>query len=266
MSRFATWLWLLVLVLSSSGHADEVRVAAASDLNFVFREVAAGFEKQSGHRLRVSYGSSGNFFAQIQSGAPFDVFFSADAEYPRRLQAEGLSQEGSLYVYAIGRIVIWAPRGSPDLRKEDLGKDGMRALLNPAVRKIAIANPKHAPYGRAAVAALKHFGIYQQVESRLVYGENVSQAAQFVESGNAQAGILALSLASAPQMKDRGQMWLIPEEAHPRLEQAAVVLRAARSPKAAAALLDYLRGPDGQAILKRYGFQLPEPHLPEPKP
>lgn len=252
VNKLAAALLLLVGVLSSSGHADEIRVAAASDLNFALKEVAAGFEKQSGHTLRVSYGSSGNFFAQIQGGAPFDVFFSADAEYPRKLETEGLAQERSLYVYAIGRIVIWAPRGSLDLKK-----DGMRALLNPAVRKIAIANPRHAPYGRAAVAALKHFGIYEQVESRLVYGENVSQAAQFVESGNAQAGILALSLASAPQMKE-GEMWLIPETAHPRLEQAAVVLRAGRSPEAARALLDYLRGSEGQAILKRYGFRLPE--------
>jgi len=266
VKRLATALLLLVGVLSSSGHADEVRLAAASDLNFAFREIAVGFEKQTGHTLRASYGSSGNFFAQIQSGAPFDVFFSADAEYPRKLEAEGLTQKGSLHIYAIGRIVLWAPRGSAALRKEDFAKDGMRALLNSAVRKIAIANPKHAPYGRAAMAALKHFGIYEQVESRLVYGENVSQAAQFVESGNAQAGIIALSLASAPQMQERGEMWLVPEEAHPRLEQAVVVLRAARSPKAARALLDYLRGPDGQAILQRYGFQLPEPHLPEPKP
>ncbi len=254
----ATYLVLLVAALASSGRADEFRVAAASDLNFAFQEVATGFEKHTGHKLRVSYGSSGNFFAQIRGGAPFDVFLSAEAEYPRKLEAEGLTQKGSLHIYAVGRIAIWAPRGSPELRKEDLAKQGMRALLHPSVRKIAIANPRHAPYGRAAVAALKHFGIYQQVESRLVYGENVAQALQFVESGNAQAGIIALSLASAPQMKERGEHWVVPEDAHPRLEQAAVVLRAARSPQAARALLDYLRGPYGQAILKRYGFQLPE--------
>ena len=243
----------LLLLCSWSARADEVTVAAAADLNFAFQEIAAGFEKQTGHRLRISYGSSGNFFAQIQSGAPFDAFFSADAEYPRKLEAGGLAQPGSVYVYAIGRIVIWAPRGTLDFDRE-----GMRALLHPVVRRIAIANPKHAPYGRAAVAALKHFGIYEQVEPKLVYGENVAQAAQFVESGNAQAGILARSLASAPQMKDHGDLWLIPEEAHPRLEQAAVILRKARSPQAAKALLDYLRGREGQAILKRYGFQPPE--------
>ncbi len=258
MKRLATGFWLLMGVLTSSGHADEIRVAAASDLNFVLREVAAGFEKQSGRRLRVSYGSSGNFFAQIRSGAPFDVFFSADADYPLKLEAEGLTQPASLHVYAVGRIVVWTLRGAHPLRQEDMSQAGIRVLLNPGIRKIAIANPKHAPYGRAAVAALKHFGLYQQVEPRLVFGENVAQAAQFVESGNAQAGIIALSLASAPQMKERGEMWLIPQEAHPRLEQAAVVLRAARSPRAAAALLDYLRSPEGQAILKRYGFQLPE--------
>ncbi len=245
--------FFLLLSAALPGGADEVTVAAASDLSFAFQEVAAGFEKKTGHRLRVSYGSSGNFFAQIRSGAPFDVFFSADADYPRKLEAEGLAEPGSLHVYALGRIAVWVPRGTLDLQK-----DGISALLNPAVRKIAVANPRHAPYGRAAVAALKHFGIYEQVESRLVYGENVSQAAQFVESGNAQAGIIALSLASAPQMKDRGEIWLVPEAAHPRLEQAAVMMRAARSPKAARALLEYLRGPEAQAILKRYGFQLPE--------
>jgi len=246
-------MFLVLLSLLLPARADEVSVAAASDLSFAFKEVAVGFEKQTGHTLRVSTGSSGNFFAQIRSGAPFGVFFSADAEYPRTLEKEGLTQPDSLYIYAVGRIVIWAAPG-----KLDLKKDGMRALLDPSVGKIAIANPRHAPYGRAAVAALKHFGIYEQVESRLVFGENVSQAAQFVESGNAQAGIIALSLASAPQMKDRGEQWLIPEDAHSKLEQAAVILRAARSPKAARALLDYLRGPEGQAILKRYGFQLPE--------
>lgn len=252
LTRFIPML-LLLLSLPWPARADEVSVAAASDLSFAFKEVAVGFKKQTGHTLRVSTGSSGNFFAQIRSGAPFDVFFSADAEYPRTLKKEGLTQPDSLHIYAIGRIVIWAPRG-----KLDLKKDGMRALLDPSIRKVAIANPRHAPYGRAAVAALKHFGIYQQVESRLVFGENVSQAAQFVESGNAQAGIIALSLASAPQMKDRGEQWLIPEEAHPKLEQAAVILRAVRNPKAARALLDYLRGPEGQAILKRFGFQVPE--------
>jgi len=244
---------LILMGLSLAARADEVTAAAASDLSFAFKEIAAGFEKQTGHTLRLSTGSSGNFFAQIRVGAPFDVFFSADAEYPRTLEREGSAQPGSLYIYAIGRIVIWAPRGSLNLKK-----DGMRALLDPTVRKIAIANPRHAPYGRAAVAALKHFGIYEQVESRLVFGENVSQAAQFVESGNAQAGVIAMSLASAPQMKDRGEHWLIPEEAHPKLEQAAVILRAARSPMAARALFDYLRGPQGQAILKRYGFQIPK--------
>jgi molybdate transport system substrate-binding protein len=246
-------MFLLLLSLPSVARADEVSVAAASDLSFAFKEVAVGFKKQTGHTMRVSTGSSGNSFAQIRNGAPFDVFFSADAEYPRTLEREGLAQPDSLYIYAIGRIVIWAQKG-----KVDLKKDGMRVLLHPPVRKIAIANPRHAPYGRAAVAALKHFGIYKQVEAKLVYGENVSQAAQFVESGNAQAGIIALSLASAPQMKDHGEQWLIPEEAHPRLEQAAVILRTARNAKAAQALFDYLRGAEGQAILKRYGFQLPE--------
>ena len=176
--------------------AGEMKIAAASDLTFAFKDVVARFEKQTGNRVRLTYGSSGNFFSQIQNGAPFDLFFSADVSFPQKLEAAGLTEPGSIYEYAKGEIVIWVLNGS----KLDLSK-GLAVLLDPNIRKIAIANPLHAPYGAAAVAAMKHVGIYDQVKDKFVQGENISQTAQFVHSGNADVGIIALSLALAPAMK-----------------------------------------------------------------
>ncbi len=185
-------------------------MAAAADLKFAMQDVAAQFEKQSGTKVDVTYGSSGNFFSQLQNGAPFDLFFSADIDYPKKLEAAGLAEPGTLYEYAIGRIAIWTPADA----KVDVASLGWKTLLDPSVQKIAIANPEHAPYGRAAVAALQKAGIYDQVKPKLVYGENISQAAQFVQSGNAQAGIVAMSLAVSPGMKD-GKRWEIPADMHP---------------------------------------------------
>src|SRR3989440_642733 len=165
-------------------------------------ELAEKFEKQSGTKVNVTYGSSGNFFSQMQNGAPFDLFFSADIEYPRRLEAMGLAEPGTLYEYAVGRIAIWTPADS----KVDVTKQGWKTLLDASVEKLAIANPEHAPYGRAAIAALQPAGLYESVKSKLVYGENISQAAQFVQSGNAQAGVVAVSLAGLPAVDD-GERW-----------------------------------------------------------
>ncbi|MGB4786358.1 MAG: molybdate ABC transporter substrate-binding protein, partial [Candidatus Acidiferrum sp.] len=158
-----------------------------------------------------------------------------------------------LYNYAVGRIVIWMPQGV----KVDLNAQGMNALLDAAVQKIAIANPAHAPYGRAAVAAMKKSGIYEKVEPKLVYGENISQATQFVQSGNAQAGIIALALAISPGMKDLGKMWLIPSELHPPIEQAAVVVKSSQKKEAAKAFLEYIKSAAGTAVMDRYGFTTP---------
>jgi molybdate transport system substrate-binding protein len=232
--------------------AQEIRVAAAADLHFALDELAAQYEKQTGAKIDVSYGSSGNFFAQIQNGAPFDVFLSADIEYPRKLEATGLAEPGTLYEYAVGRIAIWMPTDA----HADLAKLRWKALLDPKVEKIAIANPEHAPYGRAAVAALRKQGIYEQVRAKLVYGENIAQAAQFVASGNAQAGILALSLAISPAMKD-GKRWEIPADMYSPIEQAAVILNSAKNKNDARAFLSYLRSATGRKILESYGFSLP---------
>src|SRR6266849_4834798 len=246
----------LALALPATHPADarEIRIAAAADLKFAMQEVAAEFEKESRTRVDVTYGSSGNFFSQIQNGAPFDLFFSADIDYARRLEAVGLAEPGTLYEYAVGRIVLWTSADA----KADVSKEGWRALLDSTVQKIAIANPEHAPYGRAAVAALKNAGIYEQVKGKLVYGENISQAAQFVQSGNAQAGIVAMSLAVSPAMRD-GKRWEIPAQVHPALEQGAIVLKDAKNKVAAMAFLDFVKSPAGRAILEKYGFAFTGP-------
>jgi molybdate transport system substrate-binding protein len=245
---------LSALLVFRPAAAQEVRVAAAADLKFVLDELGTQHEKQTGRKINVSYGSSGNFFAQIQNGAPFDVFLSADIEYPRKLEAAGLAEPGTLYEYAVGRIVIWMPAD----RGADLAKLDWKALLDPSIQKIAIANPEHAPYGRAAVAALRNAGIYEQVRAKLVYGENIAQAAQFVASGNAQAGILALSLAISPPMRE-GKRWEIPANMHPPIEQAAVILKSAKDKDGARAFLTFLKTAEARKILESYGFSAPAP-------
>src|SRR5258707_935557 len=190
---------LFALLAFRATNAQEIRVAAAADLKFALDELDAQYQKQTGKQIDVSYGSSGNFFAQIQNGAPFDLLLSADIEYPRKLEAAGLAEPGTLYEYAVGRIVIWMPADA----RGDVAKLGWKALLEPGLERIGIANPEHAPYGRAAVAALRNAGVYEQVRRRLVYGENIAQAAQFVASGSAQAGILPLSLAGFPPLRAR---------------------------------------------------------------
>ncbi len=229
-----------------------VTVAAASDLTDVMNEIAASFERETGCAVRVSTGSSGNFLSQIENGAPFDVFFSADIEYPKKLESEGLAAPASTYLYAIGKIVLWTRNDS----RLDISK-GLVVLRDPAVQKISIANPQHAPYGRAAEEALRKSGIYDAVKSQLVLGENISQAAQFVESGNADVGILALSLAVSPVMKQKGRFEAIPEDLYKPIEQGAVVTRAAPNPRGARIFLDYIKIPAITALLERYGFALP---------
>ena len=253
--RFASRCLLLLLstmLTLQAANAQEIRVAAAADLKFALDDLTARYEKEAGKQIDVSYGSSGNFFAQIQNGAPFDIFFSADIDYPRKLEAAGLAEQGTLYEYAVGRIVIWMPSDA----RVDLASRGWKVLLQPNVEKIAIANPEHAPYGRAAVDALRNAGIYEQVRGKLVYGENIAQAAQFVASGNAQAGIIALSLAISPAMQ-AGQRFEIPTNMHLPIEQAAVILKDAKDKEGARAFLAFVKSSTGRKILESYGFTLP---------
>ena len=231
----------------AQAQTKQLRIAAAADLKFALSELAAQYEKQTGTKIDVTYGSSGNFFSQLKNGAPFDVFFSADVEYPRELADSGLANPFTLREYAVGRIVIWSPPGAT----MDPALSNWNALLDPTVHKIAIANPAHAPYGRAAVAALRKAGIYDKIEAKLVYGENISQAAQFVQSGNAQAGIIALSLAVSPAMQD-GKRWEVPADLYPPIRQAAVVLSASTDQSAARQFLDYVTSREGQNILAKY--------------
>lgn len=232
--------------------AEEITIAAASDLNFAFREIVAEYEKTTGNHVRLSLGSSGNFFAQIQNGAPFDLYFSADIAYPRKLEEAALTVPGSLFQYAVGRIVLWAGHES----RIDVTQ-GFEVLREPTVKKVAIANPKHAPYGRAAVAAMEYFKVYDQVKDKLVLGENISQAAQFIESGACDIGIIALSLAVAPAMKSKGTYWQVPAESHPPLDQGAVILKSSKQQESAKQFLAFIKGDRGQEIMKRYGFTVP---------
>jgi molybdate transport system substrate-binding protein len=254
-TRFAVPLAIILALIAfgaAASGAQEVRVAAAADLKFAMQDLAGQFEKQSGTKVDVTYGSSGNFFSQLQNGAPFDLFFSADIDYPRKLDAAGLAVPGTLYEYAVGRIAIWT---SPDA-KVGVTQQGWKTLLDPSVQKISIANPEHAPYGRAAVAALQKAGIYDQIKAKLVYGENISQAAQFVQSGNAQAGIVAMSLAVSPGMKD-GKRWEIPADLHPPIEQAAILLKSAKNKESARAFLEFVKSETGRTALDKYGFTSP---------
>src|ERR1700682_234071 len=243
---------LAVLLVARHSVAQELKIAAAADLKFAMADLAAQFEKRAGGKLDVTYGSSGNFLSQIENGAPFDLFFSADSEYPKKLETAGLTEPGTLNEYALGRIVIWTSSDS----RIHVAKLGWKALLESSVEKIAIANPEHAPYGRAAVAALRNAGIYEQVRAKLVYGENIAQAAQFVASGNAQAGILALSLAVSPPMRD-AKRWEIPTNMYAPIEQCAVILKSAKNKEAARAFLPFLKSGAGRRILESYGFVLP---------
>ena len=252
MIRIILALCLFVITSVHLAVAEEITIAAASDLTFAFREIATEYEKASGNQVRLTLGSSGNFYAQIQNGAPFDLYFSADIAYPRKLEEAGLTVPGSLYQYAVGRIVLWTGHES----RIDVTK-GIEVLREPTVKKIAIANPKHAPYGRAAMAAMEYFKVYDQVKDKLILGENISQAAQFIESGACDIGIIALSLAIAPTMKSKGTYWEVPAEAHPSLDQGAVILKQSKNQEAARQFLEFIKGPHGQEIMKRYGFTLP---------
>jgi molybdate transport system substrate-binding protein len=233
--------------------SKELVVAAAADLSSALKEISDGYEKNTGVKVKLSFGASGALTQQIQNGAPFDVFFSADMDYPRQLIAAGQADGASLYQYAVGKLVLWAPADSP----LDVEHKGMSALLDPSVKKIAIANPQHAPYGRAAEAALRHAGMYDQIQDRLVLGENVAQAAQFAESGNVQVGFVALAHAIAPAMQGKGKYWVVPADYYPALAQGVVVLTHSQHKKEASEFVEYIKTKESAELLKRYGFAVP---------
>jgi molybdate transport system substrate-binding protein len=227
-------------------------VAAASDLLVTLPEVVKRFEREARASVTVSFGSSGNFFGQIQNGAPYDVYFSADINYPRQLVASGHADPSSLYRYATGRIVLWTRKGAGiDVTR------GLKGLVDSRVKRIAIANPRFAPYGRAAEAALRHEQIYDAVLGKLVLGDNISQTAQLVDSGNADVGIIALSLALGPALRASGTYTEIPATAHPPIDQAVVIVSASKNQALAREFLAFVRRPENAQHLHGFGFTMP---------
>jgi len=251
MVRRAIQVLAAFILLSGLCTAQDLTVAAAADLQFAMQDIVGQFQKQTGKQVRVIYGSSGNFFQQLQNGAPFDMFFSANLDYPKKLESAGLVEPGSFYEYAKGEIVLWVPTGS----KINV-KSGLSVLLEPTVQKIAIANPQHAPYGQAAVAALQTEGIYNKVKDKFVLGENISQTATFVLSGSADTGIVAMSLALSPNMKGKGLYFEIPASDYPPIAQACVILRSSRNKETAKQFSSFIKTAVATDTLKRYGFDV----------
>ncbi len=247
---FARWLspvvWILVCWLPA--HAEQVQVAVASNFVPPFREIAAEFEKSTGHNVLVSAGSSGKFYAQVKNGAPFDVFFSADDERPKLLEQEGLAVKGSRFTYAVGRLVLWSP--DPSLVK------GEQTLRIAVFKHLAMANPKTAPYGLAAMQAMVKLGVWEGLQTRIVQGENIGQTIGFIESGNAELGFVALSQALDPVLKGKGSRWDIPTTLHDPIAQDVVLLMKGQSNPAAKALMEFVRSPGAKTVIGRYGYEV----------
>lgn len=254
------WLTTGTILLISSAlgipaRSDQVPViAAAADLKFALTEIAAEFQKASGKQVKLAFGSTGNFATQIRQGAPFQMFLAADEKFVADLHNEGLTRdEGTLY--AEGRIVIIVPPGSA--LTPDPNLDGLAGLLEQGkITHFAIANPDHAPYGKRAEEALKHRGLWEKLQTKLVMGENVAQAAQFALSGNAEGGIVAYSLALAPELKGKSEFALIPHDWHEPLLQRMVLLK--NADPVAEEFYAYMRSPAARDIMKAYGFILPD--------
>ncbi|QGU32254.1 molybdate ABC transporter substrate-binding protein [Thermochromatium tepidum] len=245
-----TLLLATTLLLSLSAHAEKISIAAAADLKFAMDEIVTAFKKtHPTDEITVIYGSSGKFHTQIQQGAPYDLYFSADIDFPRALVKEGLAAS-DVRPYAFGRIVLWSTR-------LDATRMTLQSLTDPAITRIAIANPQHAPYGKRAEEALRSAKIWDQVEPKLVYGENIAHTAQFVQTGNAQVGIIALSLALNPELASQGGYWLIPDDLHEPLEQGFIITERAAGNALARSFADYMDSPEARRIMTHYGFVLP---------
>ncbi|HTN93262.1 MAG TPA: molybdate ABC transporter substrate-binding protein [Gallionella sp.] len=249
----AAKLLALVFLLAAGQTAraeEKLTIAAAADLQFALEEIIVSFRHiDPAARIETIYGSSGKFSTQIRQGAPYDLYFSADIAYPRELESEGYAASKA-QPYAVGRIVLWSQ--SRDARAMTLAD-----LADPAIHKIAIANPRHAPYGKRAEEALRSAGVWEKVEPKLVYGEDIAQTAQYVQSGNAQVGILALSLARSPQLAKQGSYVLISDRLHQPLLQGYIITRRAADNPLAQAFSRFMSGKEARTIMARYGFALP---------
>lgn len=246
MNKSLPALWLFLAALSPAG-AAEVSVAVASNFTAPMQAIAAGFERDTGHKAQLAFGSTGKFYAQIRNGAPFQVLLAADDEIPARLEQDGLALPGSRFTYAVGRLVLWSASADLVDGKGDVLRKG-------AFRKLAIANPRLAPYGRAAVEVLTGMGLTDALAPRFVQGENIAQTWQFVATGNAELGFVALSQVVREGRVAGGSSWIVPDRLHAPIRQDAVILAPGRDNAAAAALLRYLKGDRARAILQSYGY------------
>lgn len=251
MKSVARFLFACCLCLAMPAYAGKITIAAAADLKFAMDEIVAAFQRENpGEQVEAIYGSSGKFHTQVQQGAPYDLYFSADIAFPRELQKAGFAAS-AVMPYALGRIVLWS-------NTRDATKMTLASLADADIKRIAIANPKHAPYGKRAEEALRATGLWERVEPKLVYGENIAHAAQFVQTGNAQVGIIALALALNPQLASHGGYWLIPENLHQPLEQGFIITRRAENNPLAKQFADYMNSKPARAVMTRYGFVLPD--------
>ncbi len=250
MSVIRLLLVCLACLPAAGAHGARLSIAAAADLKFAMEDLIATFGKDHpADTLAATYGSSGAFYAQIRQGAPFDLFFSADSSYPAKLLQEGMAAS-AVKPYATGRLVLWSAR-------RDASRMTLADLAEPSIERIAIANPKHAPYGRCAAEVLHKAGLWDRVQPKLVYGENIAQTAQLVETGNAEVGLIALSLARHPEMARRGGYLLIPENLHTPLEQGFIITRHGKDNLLAASFAAFMETPAAREVLGRHGFTLP---------
>lgn len=250
MPFFRPLLLAGAMLFAAFAHAGKITIAAAADLKFAMDEIVATFQQaHSADQVDVIYGSSGKFHAQIQRGAPYDLYFSADIAFPRALAKAGFAAS-EVRPYAVGRIVLWS--AAMDARQMTLA-----SLTDARLARVAIANPRHAPYGKRAEEALRASGLWDTVEPKLVYGENIAHAAQFVQSGNAQVGVIALALAVSPELAGKGGYWLIPDHLHAPLEQGFIITRRAQGNALAQRFADYMGSQAARAVMTRYGFVLP---------
>jgi molybdate transport system substrate-binding protein len=250
MKLFRLLIVACFLCSAATAHAEKITIAAAADLKFAMDEISTSFKQSHpGNEVEVIYGSSGKFHTQIQQGAPYDLFFSADIGFPRELAKRGLAAS-DVKPYAVGRIVLWSA-------DRDATKMTLANLTDPRIARIAIANPKHAPYGKRAEEALRASGLWDTVQSKLVFGENIAQTAQYVQSGNAQVGIIALSLAVNPELAKKGGYYLIPGSLHNPLEQGYIITKLGGNKPLAKQFSDYMGSKQVRGVMTKYGFVLP---------
>jgi molybdate transport system substrate-binding protein len=240
---------LIALAFGTAAQADEVSVAVAANFTAPMQKIAVDFEKDTGHKVLASFGATGKFYAQIKNGAPFEVLLTADEETPLKLEAEGAAVAGSHFTYAIGRLVLWSAKpGFVDDKGEVLKKANFAHL--------SLANPKTAPYGAAGLEVMKKLGVLDAIQPKIVQGENIAQAYQFVATGNAELGFVALSQVFKDGKVAEGSAWIIPASLHAPIRQDAVLLDKGKAKPGAEALMKYLKGDKARAVIKSYGYDL----------